>query len=289
RTNDHPGMHDVVQQAVRFVEEDKNRNREADERFDDEKYAKLFKKLSRDNRLTMTELTYFREAIKYKLIGGKMYENAAVPLTLEWTIAADNVGMGLGGAEMLPSAAQAFNPIFILVLGLVFSALWAFLAARRIEPNTPIKFSMGLILLGLGFAALWQGAQTANEQGMVGLWWLLLAYFLHTAGELCLSPVGLSMVVGLSPARLVSTVMGTWFLATAFSQFLSAIIAQFTGVSGEDGGGSIVPVPQDTIGTYGSVFGLIALMAVICGLICLILSPVLKRWMHEGAGVFDEE
>ena len=68
---------------------------------------------------------------------------------------------------------------------------------------------------------------------MVAVTWLFLGYLLHTTGELCLSPVGLSIVTKLSPARLVSTVMGAWFLATAFSQFLAAIIAQFTGVTGD--------------------------------------------------------
>ncbi|MBX3416550.1 MAG: oligopeptide:H+ symporter [Pirellulaceae bacterium] len=288
RTNSDPEMQSVIANAVRFVEQDKNRNRPDEEKMSSEDIEKMLKKLSRDSRLTMTELTYLREAIKTKRINRSAYQDSDVPLFVNWTFAADNLGMGIGGAEMLPTAAQAFNPIFILILGLVFSGLWGFLAARDIEPNTPVKFSLGLILLGLGFGALWQGALSANEHGMVGLWWLVLAYFLHTAGELCLSPVGLSMVVGLSPARLVSTVMGTWFLATAFSQFLAAVIAQFTGVSDSSGGGNFVPVPKETIGTYGSVFQFITLAAIACGLFCLILSPILKRWMHEGAEVPEE-
>ena len=114
---------------------------------------------------------------------------------------------------------------------------------------------------------------------MVGVSWLLLAYLLHTTGELCLSPVGLSMVTKLSPTRLVSTVMGAWFLATGFSNFAASLIAGFTGVSdgGEEGA---VPPPQETVSVYGDVFGKIGITAIVAALICFALVPILKRWMH---------
>jgi proton-dependent oligopeptide transporter, POT family len=136
-------------------------------------------------------------------------------------------GPGVAGQHF-----QSVNPIYILIFGLVFTALWTTLGQWGLEPSTPVKFALGLFQLGLGFGAFWLGAQWSDERGMVSLVWLMVGYLLHTTGELCLSPVGLSMVTRLSPARLVSTVMGAWFLATAFSQFLAAIIAQFTGVTG---------------------------------------------------------
>jgi POT family proton-dependent oligopeptide transporter len=202
---------------------------------------------------------------------------------IDWTVAPDNVGMGVAMRqdETPASTYQAVNPVYILVFGLVFTALWGFLAARRIEPSTPNKFALGLLQLGLGFAALWYGAQNADSRGMVALGWLLLAYLFHTTGELCLSPVGLSMVTKLSPGQLVSTVMGTWFLATAFSQYLAAVISQFTGV-GEGGDGSAgIPPPRETVHVYGDVFGQIAIAAGISAAICFALAPLLKRWMHE--------
>ena len=110
------------------------------------------------------------------------------------------------------------------------------------------------------------------------MYWLLLMYLLLTTGELCLSPVGLSMVTKLSPARLVSTVMGSWFLATAFSQFLAAIIAQFAAV--DTGDGKVVPIPAETVDIYGDVYQLVAIMALVSGGICLLMSPLLKKWMH---------
>jgi POT family proton-dependent oligopeptide transporter len=203
---------------------------------------------------------------------------------IEWKVAADNVGMGVSDRvhEIPASTFQSVNAVFILALGLVFTAMWSVLAARGWEPSTPVKFATGLLLLGLGFVAFWHGAQTHDDRGIVAMSWLLLGYLLHTMGELCLSPVGLSMVTKLSPARLVSTVMGAWFLATGFSQFLAGIIAQFTGVTHEEGTETVIPVPLDTVHVYGDVFGTIAIAAVVAAAICYALSPLLTRWMHTG-------
>jgi len=199
-----------------------------------------------------------------------------------WTVAPGSEGMGVGGAEIPTSLFQAANPVFILIFGLVFTMLWTWLASRRMEPSTPVKFALGLLQLGLGFVALWFGAQQADGRGVVAVSWLLLGYLLHTTGELCLSPVGLSMVTKLSPRRLVSTVMGAWFLATAFSGYLSGIIAGLTGVHGEGDGPQVVPPPVETVNLYGDVFGQIAIIAIVSSLICFALSPFLRKWMHEG-------
>jgi len=203
-------------------------------------------------------------------------DNFYVQVTFE----KEHVGMGIAETEReIPTANfQAVNPIFILLFGLVFSLLWRELGRRNLEPSTPTKFALGLVQLGLGFLAIWLGCSTHDERGMVALRWLLLGYLLHTTGELCLSPVGLSMVTKLAPSVLVSTVMGAWFLATAFSQFLAAIIAQFTNVT--EGMEGEIPVPIDTVEIYGDVFRGVGLTAVASGVICLLLVPLLKAWMH---------
>jgi proton-dependent oligopeptide transporter, POT family len=203
---------------------------------------------------------------------------------IKWKIASDNVGMSVANRanEISASAFQAVNPIYILLFGLAFSALWTFLGTHGIEPSTPFKFALGLLQLGLGFVALWYGARAADAHGMVGVQWLLLAYLLHTTGELCLSPVGLSMITKLSPAHLVSTVMGAWFLTTAVAQFLAGIIAQFTQVGGGEGADVVIPPPCDTVHVYGNVFGIIAIASGVAALLCFCLVPLLKRWMHEG-------
>jgi POT family proton-dependent oligopeptide transporter len=226
------------------------------------------------DRLTMTALTYLREFAK---------SESASPedQVVQWQYTEGNVGrIGLGGTEIPASVFQSVNPIYIMVFGLVFSALWGYLGARNLEPSTPVKFALGLIQLGLGFLCLFLGAQGCDVDGMVAAFWLLLMYLLLTTGELCLSPVGLSMVTKLSPGHLVSTVMGAWFLATAFSQFLAAIIAQFAAVT--ESGENFVPIPIETVNIYGDVYRMIAFMAIGSGLFCLLLSPLLKYWMHVG-------
>lgn len=206
-------------------------------------------------------------------------------VTIPWQVVESNVGMNLANrADEIPASLfQSVNPVYILLFGLVFTALWSFLETHGWEPSTPTKFALGLLQLGLGFGVLWLGVQSANERGMVSIYWLLLGYLLHTTGELCLSPVGLSMISKLSPARLVSTVMGAWFLVTGISMFLAALIAQFTGVGTEgEGKEQLIPAPIETVNTYGDVFGFIAIAAAVCSLICFCLVPLLKKWMHEG-------
>lgn len=202
---------------------------------------------------------------------------------IDWMVSPDNVGMGLAERvqEIPASTFQSANPIYILLFGLTFTLLWTALGKRGLEPSTPVKFSLGLLQLGVGFGAFWYGANHADARGMVALAWLLVGYLFQTTGELCISPVGLSMISRLAPARLVATVMGIWFLATAFSQFLAAIIAQFTGAPAENGGTLSLPPPVETVRLYGTVFGQIAAAAAISAVICFALSPLLTRWMHE--------
>ena len=96
------------------------------------------------------------------------------------------------------------------------------------------------------------------------------------------------MITKLSPAHLVSTVMGGWFLTTALAQFLAGIIAQFTRVGGDgEGTAAVIPPPYDTVHTYGNVYGAIAIASGVAALLCFCLVPLLKRWMHEGEEASD--
>ncbi len=204
--------------------------------------------------------------------------------SVAWQVDASNLGMGVGGNEIPASTFQSVNPIYILVMGLVFTMLGGFLGKRKLEPSTPFKFALGLLQLSLGFGALWWGAEHCDARGMVGVHWLLICYFLHTTGELCLSPVGLSMITRLSPARLVSTAMGAWFLATALSNYLASVIATFTGVGHSGAGEQIIPIPLETVHVYGDVYKQIALAAAVSAIACFLLVPQLNKWMHQEVG-----
>ena len=265
-----------LEAAIRGVENGK----EESKKMSPEELAETIEKVTTHPTLTMTGLTYLREYAK---------SDAATDAdkSVDWTYTTENVGtVGLGGNEVPASVFQAVNAIYIMIFGLVFTALWGWLGSRGLEPSTPVKFGLGLVQLGLGFAMLYFGAQTAVG-GKVASFWLLLMYLLLTTGELCSSPVGLSMVTKLTPPRLVNTVMGSWFLATAFSQFLAAIIAQFAAV--DTGTGNFVPDPVDTVNIYGDVYKLVAIMAVASGVVCLVMSPILKKWMHTDKALAEKK
>lgn len=235
-----------------------------------------------DEDFTMTTLTELREAMTAE-------DPAEAPVDrVTWNLTDQHLGMGIveagKGSEIPASEFQAANPIFILLFGLVFSTLWTFLGQRGKEPTTPMKFAFSFLQLGLGFAALWYGAFIADDRGMVALHWLLLGYLLHTTGELCLSPVGLSMVTKLSPTKIVSTVMGAWFIATALANFVGGQIAGLTNVS--HGDSTSIPIPKETVSIYGNVYGWIGLVTLGTAVLCLALTPLLKKWMH--IGVEDE-
>jgi proton-dependent oligopeptide transporter, POT family len=177
----------------------------------------------------------------------------------------DQVNRSILGRE-LPAAfvANFVNPFLIIFLGIPFSWLWVWLDRKRIEPSAPGKFSLGLLQLGLGFLMLWIGAADAQHNGKSALVWLMLAYVLFTTGELCLSPVGLSMITKLSPARLVGVFMGVWFLVSALANVIS--------------GGVVGPLTEKH--GYGPVFLGIAGVSGAAALLLFGLTPVLKRHMH---------
>ncbi|HMJ13819.1 MAG TPA: peptide MFS transporter [Polyangiaceae bacterium] len=191
-----------------------------------------------------------------------------------------NVERTLFGAEIPASVFQSLNALFILMFGPLFGAMWVRLARIGKEPSTPLKFGLGIVQLGLGFAVLYFGASTAGPDGIVWLGWLVLGYLLHTTGELCLSPIGLSMITKLSPVRIGAMMMGTWFLASAFAQYIAGLIAMLTGVSGEDEAVARIPKPEETVMIYGNVFGSIAVVAVVVGVLVLLVSPMLAKRMR---------
>jgi POT family proton-dependent oligopeptide transporter len=191
-----------------------------------------------------------------------------------------NVDKFVLGFEVPAPVMQSINPIFIILLGPIFAWLWVALDKRKLNPSIPLKFGLGIVQLGLGFAALFYGAYVSQTDGIVALYWLVLGYFLHTTGELCLSPVGLSMISKLAPPKMGAMMMGMWYLAIAFAQYAAGLIAQLTGVRGEDVEATAELMAVDTIMVYGDVFGKIAIVAVVVGLLVSLFSPLVNRGTH---------
>jgi POT family proton-dependent oligopeptide transporter len=170
------------------------------------------------------------------------------------------------------SVFQSINAAYIVLLAPVFAALWTFLGRKGMEPSAPGKFGLGLIQLGLGFLVLVLGAAT-NVGGPTPVLFIFLIYLLHTTGELCLSPVGLSAMNRLAPAHMASLIMGTWFFASATGNFVAGLIAAATGSERASGEGANAQVVLD-------VYQQIGYIAVGVGIAVLLVSPLVKKLMH---------
>ncbi len=172
---------------------------------------------------------------------------------------------------------QIFNALFIVLLAPVFSLLWNWMAKRGIEPSIPVKFAIALMGVGLGFMFLVWGTHFANSEFKVGLAWLAGLYLIHSVAELCISPVGLSMITKLSIARIVGLMMGVWFLSISVAQYVGGVVAQVASV--ETVGGEVTNLSV-SLQTYAGVFWKIGIASVIIGAVLLVLSPLLRKWMH---------
>lgn len=160
------------------------------------------------------------------------------------------------GWQVPTSWLQSFNPIFIVMLAPMFAALWVRLGARQLEPSTPLKMALGLVQMALGFLVLYFAAQFVVRGERVAPTWLMLTYLLHTTGELCLSPVGLSAVTKLAPQRYVGQLMGTWFMSMALGNLLAGLLA---GLFGAD---SVAAMPMRffSVFCFGAGAGLLLLL-----------------------------
>lgn len=212
--------------------------------------------------------------IVFTVVFWTLFEQAGSSLTL---FADRNTDREIGGYLMPAGQVQIFNPLFIVIIAPLFSMLWIALGRRGLEPSTPVKFAIALLLVGAGFLFLVFGTRFAGPDYKVGLGWIAGLYLIHTLGELCLSPVGLSMVTKLAMARVVAMMMGVFFLASAMAQYVGGVVAQIASV--ETVGGSVTNLKL-SLDTYVGVFTTIGWVAVGIGLFLLALSPLLKRWMH---------
>ena len=175
---------------------------------------------------------------------------------------------------------QSVNPLTIILFAPLFAWLWVFLDRRGLNPSTPAKFAWGLWLLGLAFLAMVLGAMEARGANLAGPHWLLITYVVITWGELCLSPVGLSMVTKLAPARMQSLMMGIWFFSFSLSNLLAGFVARFsTKFSPNLETGEPAELTFLIEGLPG-FFLLLVVIPIAVGVAILLLTPVLKRMMH---------
>ncbi len=166
------------------------------------------------------------------------------------------------GWEAPASWLQSINPIFIITLAPVFGWLWVWLANRKANPSIPIKFALGLLGLAAGFFVIAWGAANASAENPVSPSWLIVTYFLHTCGELCLSPVGLSSITKLAPRGRVGQMMGVWFIGAALGNLFAGLVA-----------GRLESLAPDAL------FGSVALFVGAAGVVALLVSPGVRKIM----------
>jgi proton-dependent oligopeptide transporter, POT family len=220
-----------------------------------------------------TNLGLINVPIVFNLLGHQVFLGTSA------MIAAANTPANVWWIDMGFNAAQtqSFNAGFILILAPVFAALWGYLGRKGRDPNPVTKFGLGLAQVGLGFLVIVWSQGFADAQFRMPLMVLGFAYLLHTTGELCLSPVGLSEITKLSPPVLVSTLMAVWFLATSAAEFIAARIAQVAGTA--TAGGQVLD-PRAALHASLNVFQAIGFAGVGFGVLFLIMAPFIKHLAH---------
>ena len=173
---------------------------------------------------------------------------------------------------------QSLNAMFIVLFAPLLAWLWITLAKRNLNPSTPVKFAFGVFLAGLGFLSLVAGMRLSGDDGMTAVYFIFLIYWIHTMGELMVSPVGLSAVTKLAPPQAVGMTMGAWFLYSGLSNYLAGVIASTTGA--ETIGGQLADTAAAKA-TYAAVYTQVGYIAMAIAVVMLLISPIIKRMMHS--------
>lgn len=269
-------------------------------------YALRAEKVVRERLFVVLVLTLFN------IIFWAFFEQAGSSINL---FTFRNVDRSVFGWQVPATVFQSVNPALIVFLAPLFTVIWARLNKRGLEPSVPAKFALGLMQLGVGFLVLAVGAYLVSARevpifieeesrevvmlaAVVPLFILFFGYLFHTTGELCLSPIGLSMVTKLAPKEIGAMVMGLWFLSTSLSHHFGGIIATLTSrgagtdipagqaalaaglLDATDGLDPVLIASYDQLASYVTVFQPIGYVSIASGVVLLAIAPVLRKWMH---------
>jgi len=204
------------------------------------------------------------------------FEQAGASLTV---FADRQTNRDLLGWTIPASFFQSINAVAIVLFAPVFAWLWSKLAARNLDPSTPVKMSFGFVLMGLGYLVIAFGVKDVDPAAKVSMMWLVSLYLLHTFGELCLSPIGLSAVSKLSPVKFASLMMGVWYLASSMANKLAGVLSSFYPEEGK-------PAPVllgYEINNLHEFFVIFIFMSVSAGVLLFFLAKPISKWSHGRA------
>ena len=211
--------------------------------------------------------------IVMSLLFWSFYEQSSGSLNL---FSIRNVDMKIFGYDLPPLSVNNFLPPFwVIALSPVFAWLWLWLAKKGKEPSTPLKFALSFIFLGIGFYIFYLGCKFSSN-GFISLFSFAMGYVAIICGELCISPIGLSMVTKLAPIKIVGMVMGIWFLAGAIGEFMAGKIGSLMSVPE-----NLVNDPVKSLPYYADILNKIGLGSIVLGVLFIFFVPILRRWMKD--------
>ncbi len=209
--------------------------------------------------------------IAFSVLFWAFFEQSGGSLSL---FALNNINHDLAGMTIDPNIVNnSSNSLFVIIFAPLIGILWIWLSKRKSEPNSAVKFGLGFILLAIGFYVFYSTVHFASEQGMTSLEIFTAAYLLLTFGELCVSPIGLSLMTKLSPGRMQGLMMGMWFLASGYGQYVAGLLGK--GMSVPDENATAV----EKLVSFTNGYHQLAIYAVIAGVVLLIISPLIKKLM----------
>jgi len=233
----------------------------------------LFYEMSKFGLAERKKLAAALVFILFSILFWAFFEQSGGSLAL---FAANNLHDDIAGVKLDPNGVNnAANSLFVIIFAPLLGLLWVWLSKRNAEPNTLIKFGLGFLFLALAFYTFYATRFFAGADGMTSLEIFTLAYFIITFGELCLSPIGLSIMTKLSPQPLQGVMMGMWFLASAYGQYAAGIL----------GAGMVSPNENASLTekliSYTDGYQQLAIYAVITGIVLIAISPFVRKLMGE--------
>jgi proton-dependent oligopeptide transporter, POT family len=231
----------------------------------------IFYEMTKFNAVERRKLWAALVFIVFSILFWAFFEQSGGSLSL---FAANNLNNHVLGIKLDPNGVNnASNSLFVIIFAPIVGIIWLAMSRKEKEPNTVIKFGLGFLFLALAFYIFYYTRFFADANGVTSLDVFTLAYFVITLGELCLSPIGLSIMTKLSPNRLQGVMMGMWFLASAYGQYVAGLL----------GAGMSLPDPKasamEKLLSFTSGYKQLAIMALIAGVILIIFSPLVKKLM----------